>query len=294
MWCTAREWRNQREAENILRFLLVRGSAQENGPGMMHFVRQLSSCFFCRYRPLFSATTTRKKPVVNDQISAIEHTPVNTLKACDGTKCFIISTTQFFFLSFRSAFCLVTDHTDTYRFFSPQSSALETFLGLEFHQLPGHFPQQQSTLLTWIWTQLLIFVCIGCLSAACVLKMSTHSFSGARHRRQQALPRFCVIVDVADPFNDFFFLFTVFSCRRWEKLLVISLESHTVFSGNAADSELACILSVSVHFFSSSERWLCERQIERAGKIERVGKVRGWRWELRSVSYVGNSILMLN
>lgn len=39
--------------------------------------------------------------------------------------------------------------------------------------------------LTWICTQLLIFVWIGCLSAAWVLKIFTHSSPDARHKRQQ-------------------------------------------------------------------------------------------------------------
>jgi hypothetical protein len=45
-----------------------------------------------------SATTAPKKPVVNDQISAIEHTPVNTLKACDGTNVSSSAPHNFFFL----------------------------------------------------------------------------------------------------------------------------------------------------------------------------------------------------
>lgn len=222
-----------------------------------------------------------KKPVVNDQISAIEHTPVNTLKACDGTKSFIISTTQFF--SFFSLVFALWPTTLTLIDFSPPSAyTLFWHSGLEFHQLPGHFPQPTSLrLLTWICTQLLIFVCIGCLSAACVLKMSTHSFSGARHRRQQALPEFCVIVD---PFNVFFFFFTELSCRRLKKLLVISLESHTVFSGNAADSELACILSVSWNFFFfRAMGFLRETKKRESGKNkERTENARGCERELRS------------
>jgi hypothetical protein len=77
-----------------------------------------------------------------------------------------------------------------------------------------------------------------------------------------------------------------------KKLLVISLESHTVFSGNAADSELACILSVSVHFFFSKSGGFArdgmrEREKREEWKAERwvlgTSVSRNLRWRLRKI-----------
>jgi hypothetical protein len=74
--------------------------------------------------------------------------------------------------------------------------------------------------------------------------MSTHSLSGARQRRQQALPEFCVIVVAAgEPSDVCFFFFTESSCRKRRISGYITCKSHG-FSGIAADSELACIFTV--------------------------------------------------
>ena len=59
--------------------------------------------------------------------------------------------------------------------------------------------------LTWICTHDEIFDWIGCLSAACVLNISTHSFWGARHKRQQL--RFCAIASSPKFLATVFFLF---------------------------------------------------------------------------------------
>ena len=68
--------------------------------------------------------------------------------------------------------------------------------------------------------------------------------------------------------------FSLNQAAEREEFLVISLVSHTVFSGSAADSELACILSVSVKFFFFLERrFLREREGKKRVKLERR---RGW------------------
>lgn len=91
-----------------------------------------------------------------------------------------------------------------------------------FFTSPGHFTLHEPgfynlvpnnmNLHTWICTHDEIFVWIGCLSAACVLNISTHSLSGARHKRQQF--RFCAITStpMLFPVVFFFLFFNEFIC----------------------------------------------------------------------------------
>lgn len=264
---TKRKWRNQRNEADFIFVQRNQGWCTWKQWESESIVRQLSSCFFCRYHHLvscfalsflrrlsdfwipFQHPTTmasffsrneiyQQKPViliVNGEMDPPTQA-LNTWKramAQSGVSSSAAQHHTFFFFFFRFC-CLhshVTDHTDTYRFFSHTMSFIswgdsveQSLPDLSFIRDPAG--ANFSVSLTWICTHELIFVWIGNLSAAWVLKMSTHSLSGAKHRRQQAFPAFCAITRDPDLSNNFFF-FTELSCRGRKIILVNSLWSHT-------------------------------------------------------------------
>lgn len=123
-----------------------------------------------------------------------------------------LSTTHFFFsffvFSFLPAFAShVTDHTDTYRFLTHTTSA--TFEVIHWIRQRIHLA---GFSLTWICKHALILDLMGSLSAACVLKIPTHSLSGAMQSRQHVFPAFWAIARDPDRPNDNFFFFNALSC----------------------------------------------------------------------------------
>lgn len=113
--------------------------------------------------------------------------------------------------------------------------------------------------LTWICTHAAIFSWMGSLSAAWVLKMLTHSLSGARHSRQQDLP---TTSDIAGgPCNFLLRFFTDSSCG--ERKQFSGLVPFEVTAPTEMGSALVIQAGLAVVCFS----WLRE-----SGERERRGE----------------------
>lgn len=260
MWCTAKLPRMKEPARSR-----KYSSTSSSSAGMMHlsvnyhpvsFAGNHHSLVFFKTRGIgdnHTKKTSRQWPDLRHPTHTSEH-----FESVRWHECFIISTTQFFFLSFRSFLPCDRPHWHLSIFLRPHTHIFDKRVNFQAWSFTSCYWEESRAIYSPGSVRSCWFLIVW---AACRLLVSWK----CRHTR------FLVPgTDDNKPCLNFvsFLLILLSFCASFslnqaaerEEFLVISLVSHTVFSGNAADSELACILSVSVNFFFFLERRFWESE----------------------------------
>lgn len=290
-----RKWRNTKSRmkewpKRSRKILFVHGRGQGWCPSIIIcFLFQVSFLFVLPSGWMRETLLFRKKKHKTERLlgnlshsngSTNSHTLIHTLEVHlkPSLHHHQLSTTHI--LRFRfSSLLLACDqlHTDTYRFSrTPRALLLRWFTSrAERIFVSGWDPVGWLLMrfsLTWICTHELIFVQIGCLSAACVLNMSTHSFSGAKHNRQQALPATWAIIDTVELPIDFFFFSDELSWSDRKDCFVSFFLDTRQIADDSVDADLEDFLAM-VFFLRERILWMSERERE-TSPLRKVSKLK--------------------